>query len=148
MRFLITATLALLLATPAMAVQDASSGETARALSVRVWALHSDAKYGEMWTLMHPAQQRRLGKAVFIACERKAYGGAVDDTVAAIGTRLVSVPVSGTGMRVPGVAVTVSLTTSTGRVFTFIQNVVKSDGAWRWVMRGDDFRACPAVAKQ
>jgi hypothetical protein len=138
----IVSTVALVAASAASA---STSSQSARAFTVHVWALNSDARYGEMWALMHPAQQRALKRSTFIACERKSYGGPRDNSVSAIGSRAASVAISGTRLRAPGVAVTFVLESSQGRG-TYVQNVVKVNGSWRWVMYGGDFRACPQVA--
>lgn len=124
-----------------------ANGQTARAFTVHVSALNSDARYAEMWSLLHPAQQRVLKRSTFVTCERKSYGAPRDDSVTAIGTRATSVAISGTRLRAPGVAVSFVLVSSQGKTYgPYVQNVVRVNGTWRWVMRGDDFRACPQVA--
>jgi hypothetical protein len=135
------------------AVGEAAALGTARDRSaesfvVRVWALNSDARYGDMWALMHPLQQDRLARKTFIKCSQKSYGRARDDSVTAIGSTQTSVAISGTRRRAPGIAVRFVLTSSDGRDYgPYTQNVVKVGEQWRWVMRGDDFRACPKLAR-
>jgi hypothetical protein len=130
-----------------VSIATAASGQTARAFTVQVWALNSDARYADQWALMHPAQQRVLKRGTFVTCFRKAYGPPRDDNVSALDTRTASVAVSGTGLRTPGVAVTFVLVSSAGKTYgPYVQNVVRVNGVWRWVMRGDDFQACPKLA--
>ena len=139
--------LSLLVALVGSTAATAASGQTARAFTVHVWALNSDARYAAQWALLHPGQRRLLRRATFVACSRKAYGPPRDDSVSAIGTRPASVAISGTGRRVPGVAVSFVLVSSSGKTFgPYVQHVVRVNGKWHWVMAGGVFRACPQLA--
>ena len=134
----------------AVASASASAGagnETAREFTVRVWSLWADGRPGEMWDLLHPTQQLLLPRPTFIKCMDRGPHQRDKTTVRATRTRSSSFMVFGTGGRLSGVAVSYTVTNN-GRAYgPYVQNVAKFLGRWRWIMRGDSFFHCPAIAQ-
>jgi hypothetical protein len=96
---------------------------------------------------LHPAYQRFVPLARFVACTRKAALGELDSIkILDVYDSPVEIPGSG---RVPAKAVRVRLTSSDGGSTTFVNHEVKVGSHWRWVLNAAAARAyrrgrCPS----
>jgi hypothetical protein len=96
---------------------------------------------------LHPAYQRFVLRARFVACTRKAALGELDSIkILDVSDSPVEIPGSG---RVPAKAVRVRLTSSDGSSTTFVNHEVKVGSHWRWVLNAAAARAyrrgrCPS----
>ena len=96
---------------------------------------------------LHPAYQRFVPLARFVACTRKAALGELDSIkILDVSDSPVEIPGSG---RVPAKAVRVRLTSSDGGSTTFVNHEVKVGSHWRWVLNAAAARAyrrgrCPS----
>jgi hypothetical protein len=84
------------------------------------------------YATLHPAYQRFVPRARFVACTRAAALGGLDSIdVLDVYNDPVQVPGSG---RVPAKGVRVRLTSSAGESTTFVNHEVKVGERWRWVL--------------
>jgi hypothetical protein len=88
---------------------------------------------------LHPAYQRFVPRARFVACTRKAALGELDSIkILDVSDSPVEIPGSG---RVPAKAVRVRLTSSDGGSTTLVNHEVKVGSHWRWVLNAAAARA-------
>jgi hypothetical protein len=96
---------------------------------------HLDSAY----ETLHPAYQRFVPRARFVACTRRAALGGLDSIeILDVYNSPVEIPGSG---RVGATAVRVRLTSSGGDSTTFVNHEVKVGPRWRWVLNDAATRA-------
>lgn len=98
-----------------------------------------NGRLDSVYDTLHPAYQRLVPRARFVACTRKAALGGLD-SIDILDVYDSSVEIPGSG-RVDAKAVRVRLTSSQGSSTTFVNHEVEVGTHWRWVLNDAAARA-------
>jgi hypothetical protein len=121
----------------------------AGAAQVRLLENIYKGRFATAYDELHPAYQRIVPKARFVACSRELGLGGLD-SIEILDVYDQSVRIPGAG-KVNAKAVRVRLTSSSGdSLEPFVNHEVKVGSSWRWVLDEDDARAyeagrCPST---
>ena len=111
--------------------------DSAEGAALRQWDYIKKSQFGRSWEELHPAQQELIDRNDFMRCAEEAS----DESLVAFSdleileTYEEDIPVPGTDLTVPSVAVTVEITnTILGITGADTLHEIDVDGEWRWIL--------------